>query len=88
MRGTDQSVSFGIAVKPETDGVLTLTVWNGKGEPLAERLIYRQPAHEVNVQVKADQSTYTPGGKVTLDILTTDETGEGDQRECGADGDG
>src|SRR5205085_3358971 len=41
-----------------------------------ERLVYRKPAHEVKVSVKADQSTYTPGGKVKLDISTTDEAGK------------
>src|SRR4029079_8355728 len=39
-------------------------------------LIYRQPAHEVKVSVKPSQTTYTPGGKVTLDINTTDENGK------------
>src|SRR5205814_4002806 len=56
--------------------VLTATVWNEKGEPLAERLVYRQPAHEVKVAVAPNQTTYTPGGKATLNITTTDETGK------------
>jgi hypothetical protein len=60
----------------DADGVLTLTVWNNKGEPLAERLIYRQPAHQVNIALKPNQSTYTPGSKATLDITTTDEAGK------------
>ena len=68
------TISFDL--KPEIDGVLTATVWNDKGEPLAERLIYRQPAHQINVKVTPDQTTYTPGGKATLNILTTDEAGK------------
>jgi hypothetical protein len=62
--------------KADADGILTATVWNDKGEPLAERLIYRQPAHEVKVAVTPSQTSYTPGGKATLNIQTTDETGK------------
>ncbi|HVT80902.1 MAG TPA: MG2 domain-containing protein, partial [Phycisphaerae bacterium] len=74
MNAFNASVAFDL--KPEVDGVLTATVWNEKGEPLAERLVYRQPAHAINVQVRADQSQYTPGGKAKLDIYTTDEAGK------------
>ncbi len=72
--GATGAVKF--SPKAEVDGVLTATVWNDKGEPLAERLIYRQPLHEVKVTVTPSQSTYTPGGKASLNILTTDETGK------------
>ena len=57
------------------DGVLVATVWDEKGTPLAERLIYRQPAKELKVSVLADQSTYVPADKVSLKITTTDERG-------------
>ncbi len=64
--------------KPDdkSGGVLTATVWNDQGVPIAERLVYQKPAHQINVTVKSDQSTYTPGGKVKLDVITTDETGK------------
>ena len=35
------------------DGVLIATVWDAKGRPLAERLVYRQPARSINVKVSA-----------------------------------
>ncbi len=77
MRAGMSALNVQFDVKPEADAVLTATVWNDKGEPLAERLIYRQPAHSINVQVRPDQSTYAPGGTAKLDIWTTDEAGKG-----------
>ena len=57
------------------DGVLVATVWDDKGTPLAERLIYRQPAESVHVNVVADQSQYVPAGQVKLTVTTTDDAG-------------
>src|SRR5207253_1573769 len=39
--------------KPEIDGVLIATVWDDKGTPLAERLIFRKPARQIKIDVKA-----------------------------------
>jgi hypothetical protein len=70
--GVDEYV---IKAREGVDGVLTVTAWNSKGQPVAERLIYRQPAHSVQVTVTPEKSTYTPGGKAGLNIVTTDENG-------------
>jgi len=58
------------------DGVLIATVWNADGQPLAERLIFRQPAESVRVKVTADADRYVPGGQAKLTIETTDPSGE------------
>ncbi len=58
------------------DGVLIATVWDREGKPLAERLIYRQPAHAVNVKLTADAKQYIPGGKASVTVETTDENGK------------
>ncbi len=57
------------------DGVLRATVWSAEGTPLAERLVFRQPTHAVQVQLSADAKQYVPGGKATIKVKTTDETG-------------
>jgi len=57
------------------DGVLTVTVWDAAGKPLAERLVFRQPAKSVRVSMLPDAKTYSPGGKVSLRLKTTDERG-------------
>jgi hypothetical protein len=61
---------------PETaDGVLTVTVSDAAGRPLAERLVFRQPVKSVRVTMSPDAKTYSPGGKVSLRLKTTDERG-------------
>lgn len=57
------------------EGVLVATVWSPEGRPLAERLIFRQPAKAVQVKVTADAKQYVPAGKVRLSVATTDEQG-------------
>ncbi|MBX2850881.1 MAG: hypothetical protein KTR15_03945, partial [Phycisphaeraceae bacterium] len=44
--------------------------------PLAERLIYRAPKHQVNIEIMPDSAQYTPGGEVQLTIKTTDHEGK------------
>jgi len=60
----------------DSEGVLIVTVWNDKDEPLAERLVFRKPKFAVNVSIKASGEPFIPGGQVSLDILTTDENGK------------
>jgi hypothetical protein len=43
--------------------------------PLAERLVFAKPPHEVLVNISADRPRYVPGGKATLSLTTTDESG-------------
>ena len=58
------------------DGVLVATVWEEKGNPLAERLIFREPASSVNVSVAVDRERYVPGGEARLTVTTRDEKGK------------
>lgn len=60
----------------EADGVLIATVWSSDGQPLAERLIFRQPAKSVHVKITGDKKQYVPGGKAQVTIETTDENGK------------
>jgi len=58
-----QTVAFDLAGLPTADGVLIATVWNLDGQPLAERLLFRQPAKQVLVSTVPDAKTYSPGGR-------------------------
>ncbi|MHB8874846.1 MAG: MG2 domain-containing protein, partial [Myxococcaceae bacterium] len=53
------------------DGVLVVTVWDGNGIPLAERLVFRQPAEPLSIEVRADKKSYVPGDTVKLTARTT-----------------
>lgn len=55
----------------EAEGVLIATVWDGNGRPLAERLLFRAPAQPLSVEVRADKTSYVPGGQVKLTVKTT-----------------
>lgn len=65
-----------LTLPASADGVLVATVWSAEGVPLAERLVYRQPAHHINVVIEPDRDRYTPAGQVRLTFTTTDEQGE------------
>ena len=58
-----------------TAGVLTATVTDADGKPVAERLVFRQPEHVVRVKVVPDKAKYVPGGPVHLAVTTTDDRG-------------
>ena len=63
----------------EAEGVLMATVWNRDGQPLAERLIFRQPRFAVKIGLTPETVTPggspVPGGKMRLKVATTDENG-------------
>ena len=58
------------------DGVLTATVKDSSGKPLAERLVFRQPAKSLHVTVSADRTSYTPAGTANITVTTTDDAGK------------
>ena len=73
-KGVVQPVA--LHVLPNVDGVLTVTVWDTKGAPLAERLVFRQPASQLNITIKPDSKTYIPGERPKLTVKTTDLQGK------------
>ncbi|HEY9772811.1 MAG TPA: alpha-2-macroglobulin family protein [Planktothrix sp.] len=60
----------------DADGVLTLTVWDEYGTPLAERLVFRSPAKPLNISIKPDKASYVPGDNAKLTVKTTDSNGK------------
>ena len=80
IRGADKAgeeITADVTLTPpaSADGVLVATVWDSRDAPLAERLIYRRPANEIRVSIKADRDRHTPGSHVNMTITTTDEKG-------------
>jgi uncharacterized protein YfaS (alpha-2-macroglobulin family) len=65
--GNNQAVSID---SKGADGVLMATVWDKQGAPLAERLVFVQPAKPLTVSLEADQKSYVPGGTVKLKVKT------------------
>lgn len=69
------NMAFHVRLDEEVSGVLTVTAYDADGKPLAERLIYRAPKNQVNIEIVPDSAQYTPGGEVQLTIKTTDSEG-------------
>jgi uncharacterized protein YfaS (alpha-2-macroglobulin family) len=81
IRGADKAGEEAMATATFTppsgiDGVLIATVWNSRHAPVAERLIFREPAKAVQVKVTASRPRYIPGAPATVTVTTTDEHGE------------
>jgi hypothetical protein len=58
----------------EADGVLSVTVFHGD-QPLAERLVFREPRRKLSFHVTGLQGRYAPGDRVRLSWLAADEAG-------------
>ena len=71
----NQANDVTLPVPKSVDGVVVATVYDDRMTPMAERLLFRQPQHKINVQLAPDRSDYVPGDKVTLRVRTTDEAG-------------
>ncbi len=52
------------------EGALTVTVYAKGGAPLAERLVFRKPAHPLEIEVHAQRQSYAPGDTVELTLRT------------------
>jgi len=72
----NQPAEVAFTVPRVLDGVIVATIYDAQNTPLAERLVFRQPEHHLNVQVTADRTDYVPGDKVNLRITTTDDNGK------------
>lgn len=59
----------------EVDGVLTVTVWDKHDVPIAERLVFREPAKAIKVSIAPEKKAYVPGDTAKITVKTTDENG-------------
>ncbi len=69
--------SQSVILTPESsiDGVLRATLLDTDGKPLAERLLFRKSAQQLNIEVSAPAQT-VPGEKVELTVRTSNAKGE------------
>jgi hypothetical protein len=72
----NQPADVAFTVPRSLDGVIVATVYDDRKTPMAERLLFRQPEHNLKVQIVADRTDYVPGDKVNLRVATTDDTGK------------
>lgn len=65
-----------LTLPADVHGVLMATLWDATGNPLAERLIYREPVRSIKVEIKPDLKRYIPGGSARIKIRTVDPAGQ------------
>jgi hypothetical protein len=65
-----------LPVPAEIDGVVVATVYDDRKTPVAERLLFRQPARILRIDIVPDRTDYVPGDKVTLRVTTSDASGK------------
>lgn len=72
-----EQVSLNLGDAPHADGVLTATAYNAEGRPLAERLVFREPRHHVQIRITPEAGPgFVPGETVRVKIETTNELDE------------
>lgn len=67
-------VSFDLPA--DVDGVLTVTIWDALDVPIAERLVFRQPAKPIKISVAAEKKAYVPGDNAKVTVKATDADGK------------
>jgi uncharacterized protein YfaS (alpha-2-macroglobulin family) len=68
-----------LAPEKNGEGVLVATAYHlkdGKRIPMAERLLFRRPDRNLNIELSTKRDRYTPGDEVTLTVKTTDASGD------------
>ncbi len=56
-------------------GIASLTLFDSKEIPRAERLVFLNPGKKLDIQIKTDKEKYLPREKVTMSIEVKDERG-------------
>ncbi|MCO6458097.1 MAG: hypothetical protein J5I93_22565 [Pirellulaceae bacterium] len=72
--------SVELPLADEVGGVIRVTVYDYGQQPprpLAERLVFRRSARQLNVELAEDAREYAPGQPVKLTVQVRDERGEG-----------
>eukprot|EP01080_Neovahlkampfia_damariscottae_P007632 gene7632-11954_t len=60
----------------KSNGVLRVLVTNSKNKPLSERLVFQSAKETIDVKIKTDYKSYSPGDKATVKVSTTSSDGK------------
>lgn len=78
-KGSDKLKSFGISIPKDRipdDGIVQITVFDAKGEPQCERIVFVHQNRQINLKVSSDKVAYKSREKVSLNIVATDQEGK------------
>ncbi|MGC4021377.1 MAG: hypothetical protein QM734_05275 [Cyclobacteriaceae bacterium] len=57
------------------DGIIHVTLFDGSGKPVCERLVFNDLQSPTNIEIKADKNEYRTFEKVTLSVQVKDDDG-------------
>jgi hypothetical protein len=61
----------------DEEGIVAITIFDDKGTPLAERLVFLENKNRhLNINLKTNKTTYNKREQVTVDVETTDAEGK------------
>ncbi len=84
--GSSGSCSVTVPLAEHADGVIRLTAYDlsvRPPQPIAERLVYRRPAHKLDIQVTGQDGKRSTGEQVDVELSVQDETGQARQAVLG-----
>ncbi len=62
-----ERLAVSVPLKDDAEGVLRVTVFDSSADkPLAERLVFRRPKHELKIELDLDRDAYIPGDKARI----------------------
>ena len=70
----DGKASFLVDKQTLGEGISTLTLFNSAKQPVCERLVFRQPAHPLQITVQPDKQQYGTRQKIDLAVSTSGDT--------------
>ncbi|MCU0340002.1 MAG: TonB-dependent receptor plug domain-containing protein [Spirosomaceae bacterium] len=73
---TKKSMLFSIPRSKMGDGISCLTLFDAKGRPLCERLVFVNAQKPLDIQITANKNSYAPREKVEVEINVKDAEGK------------
>ena len=70
----DGQATFVVDTRQLADGITHFTLFDGAHKPLCERLYFQRPRHVLAINAAADQPSYGPRRKVTLQLAASAST--------------
>jgi hypothetical protein len=69
------TATLAIDKKKLSDGISYVTLFNGKGQPVAERLFFKRPEKKLKIEAASDLTQYQPRQQVKVKLNALNETG-------------
>ena len=78
-KGNETQKSFAVSIpksKIPDDGIVQITLINGKGEPLCERIVFNNQNRQINLKITSDKTNYKIREKVLVKLEATNNEGK------------